>query len=105
MPITMSRDAIQKAGGKYVLEPAARPKVTDVTQPVQSVDPVEKAQAALASSLDKAVATLNAAKEEKMNAELGRIIDLLSKAGGTWSATVKSRDQKGRILSIDFQQN
>ena len=101
MPITMSRETIQKAGGKYVLEPAARPKVTDVTQP----DPVEKAQAALASSLDKAVATLNAAKEEKTNAELRRIIALLSKTGGTWSATVKSRDQKGRILSIDFQQN
>jgi hypothetical protein len=100
----MTREAIQKAGGKYVLEPAERPKITDVTQPKVSQPEPDNERTQLADALNKAVVALNASKEEKTNTELARIVELLSKAGGSWTATVTTRDQKGRILSIDFQQ-
>jgi hypothetical protein len=104
MPIVIKSEDVARLGGQYrpdVLPPKKAPALTPKTaEPVV----VEQQPTALIESLDRVVSSLTK-HQSAQGAQLEKIAAIMAKSGGTWTVTVKSRDQHGRVLSLDFEQH
>ena len=107
MPLVLKKQDIQRLGGKYRIEPAPAseeppaPPPAPVAPVVVEKTPVDFQP--VTNALTR-VSTVIERGQAEQTSLLKVLAENMAAAGGTWLATVKSRDQHGRILSLEFKQ-
>ena len=109
MPIIVKREDVARLGGKYRVEPALMPTPVGAPlaplpplppptpTPVTSIDPV------INRSLERIIRGFEATQATQAS-QSEQLAAILNRQGGQWLATVKARDQHGRILAVEFDQ-
>lgn len=100
MPIVLNQSKVAELKGQYKLEPAKR-HLAIAPAPPAAPAPVNEHPA---QHIDLAP-VVGAIKESQQSHErqMAAMEAMMSKKqGGKWTATVKQRDTKGRILQLEF---
>jgi len=101
VPIVLSKAEVAKRGGKYQMPAPARAS-EPAPAPVAPPPAAPTVNDAVAERLAETIHMVGAGQADQAR-QLSQVAALMAKTGGRWLASVKSRDQHGRILTLEIK--